>query len=146
LPIDSLIALGALRELKRLGIDELSHHIQRDPAQAKRTLEALLEAGLVQAHGATKGRTYMLAPGVYQADGDKAAYTRQAGFSTLQHEQLVLSYARQHGSIRRGEVIELCRLTEVQARDLLKRLKSTGRLVQHGERRGAYYTLAEVNG
>lgn len=143
LPIDSLIALAALRELKRLTTDELALHIQRDPSQAKRTLEALLEAGLVQAHGTTKGRTYTLAPGVYQADGDKAAYTRQAGFSALQHEQLVLNYVRQHGSIRRSEAVALCRLTAPQARDLLRRLKAGGRLVQHGERRGAYYTLVE---
>lgn len=143
LPIDSLIALAALRELKRLTTDELALHIQRDPSQAKRTLEALLEAGLVQAHGTTKGRTYTLAPGVYQADGDKAAYARQAGFSALQHEQLVLNYVRQHGSIRRSEAVALCRLTAPQARDLLRRLKAGGRLVQYGERRGAYYTLVE---
>ncbi len=143
LPIDSLIALAALRELKRLTSEDLAAHIQRDIAQAKRTLETLLAAGLVQAHGATKGRTYTLSPGVYMADGNKAAYTRQAGFSALQHEQLVLNYARQHGSIRRSEVVELCRLTAPQSRDLLKRLKVAGQLVQHGERRGAYYTLAE---
>lgn len=144
LPIDSLIALAALRELKRLTTEELAGHIQRDAAQAKRTLETLLEAGLVQAHGATRGRTYTLAPGVYRADGDKAAYTRQAGFSALQHEQMVLSFVRQHGSIRRREVVDLCRLTAPQARDLLKRLKRAGLLVQRGARRGAHYTLGEA--
>lgn len=142
LPIDSLIALAALRELKRLTTEELAHHIQREVAQARRTLETLLEAGLVQAHGATRGRTYTLAPGVYQADGDKAAYTRQAGFSALQHEQLVLSYARQHGQIKRAEVMGLCRLSEDQAWRLLKRLLETGQLVRRGERRWAIYTVA----
>ncbi|MCD9227237.1 winged helix DNA-binding domain-containing protein, partial [Ralstonia pseudosolanacearum] len=143
LPIDSLIALGALHELKRLSTVELARHIQRDAAQAKRTLEWLVEVGLVQAHGNARGRTYTLAPGVYRADGDKAAYTRQVGFSALQHEQLVLNYVRQHGSIRRNEVVDLCRLTATQARDLLKRLKTAGQLQQHGERRGAYYTLTK---
>jgi len=37
------------------------------PAQAKRTLEALVEAGLAQPHGTTRGRTYTLAAGVYPA-------------------------------------------------------------------------------
>lgn len=41
LPIDSLIALAALREFKRLTADALALHIQRDAASAKRTLEAL---------------------------------------------------------------------------------------------------------
>ncbi len=141
LPIDSLIALAALRELKRLGTEELAVHIQREPAQAKRTLELLLEAGLVQAHGATKGRTYTLAPGVYQADGDKAAYTRQTGFSALQHEQLVLNYVRQHQAIRRADVMELCRLSEGQAKELLKRMKASGQLQLEGAGRGALYRL-----
>lgn len=141
LPIDSLIALAALRELKRLTTDELAGHIQREPLQARRTLEALLEAGLVQAHGAARGRSYTLAPGVYQADGDKAAYTRQAGFSALQHEQLVLNYVRHHQSIRRAEVMNLCRLSEGQAKDLLKRMKATGLLQLEGAGRGASYRL-----
>jgi ATP-dependent DNA helicase RecG len=145
LPIDSLIALAGLRELKRLTTEELAQHIQREPAQAKRTLESLVEAGLAQAHGAARGRSYTLALGLYKADGDKAAYTRQLGFSNLQHEQLLLSYVRQHGRITRAEVVELCRLSSDQAAKLLKRLKERGLLEQHGERRWASYTIADAN-
>lgn len=141
LPIDSLIALAALRELKRVTADELASRIQRDPASAKRTLEALTEAGLVEAHGQTRGRTYTLSAAVYQRHGEKAAYTRQAGFTSLQNEQLVLNYVQQHGQIRRADVMELCRLGADQAKNLLSRLKQQGRLVQHGTHRGAYYTV-----
>lgn len=143
LPVDSLIALAALRELKRLTVDELAGRIQRDAAIAKRTLEALTEAGLVEAHGATRGRSYTLSATLYQAAGQKAAYTRQAGFSTIQHEQMVLSYVQQHGQIKRAEVMELCRLTEDQAWKLLKRLLEQGKLTKHGERRWAFYTFPE---
>lgn len=140
LPIDSLIALAALRELKRVTADELAGRIQRDVPSAKRTLEALTEAGLVEAHGTTRGRSYTLSAALYQAAGDKAGYTRQAGFTPIQHEQMVLSYVHQHGQIKRAEVMELCRLTEDQAWKLLKRMLDVGRLVKHGERRWAYYT------
>jgi ATP-dependent DNA helicase RecG len=140
LPIDSLIALAALRELKRVSADELAVRIQRDAASAKRTLEALTEAGLVEAHGSTRGRSYTLSAIVYRAAGDKAGYTRQAGFAPIQHEQMVLSYVRQHGQIRRAEVMELCRLNADQAKKLLSRLKADGRLLQHGERKGSFYT------
>ena len=116
--------------------------IERDAASAKRTLEALTEAGLVEAHGSTRGRSYTLSATVYRAAGDKAGYTRQAGFAPIQHEQMVLSYVRQHGRIKRAEVMELCRLDTDQARKLLARLKADGRLQQHGERRGSYYTAA----
>ncbi len=140
LPIDSLIALAAIRELKRVSAEELTERIQRDAATAKRTLEALTEAGLVEAHGTTRGRSYTLSATVYRAAGDKAGYTRQAGFTKLQNEQLILNYVRQHGQIRRAEVMELCRLSEGQAKDLIKQLKDRGELLQHGKRRWAYYT------
>jgi ATP-dependent DNA helicase RecG len=141
LPIDSLIALAVLREQKRLGVDELAKHIHSDSTQARRTLEKLVEAGLAQAHGNTRSRSYTLSVEVYQAKGQQVAYTRQAGFSGLQNEQMVLSHVRHHGKIRRSEVIELCHLTEDQAAKLLKRFKDDGKLVQSGERRWAFYTL-----
>jgi len=143
LPIDSLIALAALRELKRVTADELAGRIQRDAASAKRTLEALIEAGLVEAHGAARGRSYTLSAAVYQRRGEKAAYTRQAGFTPIQHEQMVLNYVRQHGQIRRAEVMDLCRLSEGQAKDLLKRMQGNGLLKLEGAGRGAFYRLGE---
>lgn len=142
LPIDSLIALAALRSAKRVTADELAKLIQRDAVQAKRTLEALVEAGLVQPHGNTpRTRSYTLSASLYGAMGDKAAFTRLAGFSAIQHEQMVLNYVRQHGQIRRAEVIELCRLSDGQAKDLLKRMKADQLLDQQEQRRRAYYTL-----
>ena len=141
LPIGSLIALAVLREQKRLGADELAHHIHWDAAQARRTLEQLVEAGLVQPHGNTRNRSYTLSADVYQAKGNRIAYTRQAGFSRLQHEQMVLSHVQHHGQIRRSEVVDLCHLSMDQAAKLLKRLKAEGKVIQHGERRGAFYTL-----
>jgi len=141
LPIDSLIALAVLREQKRLGTDELARHIHRDAAQARRTLEQLVEAGLVQPHGNTRNRSYTLSAEVYQAKHNRVAYTRQAGFSSLQHEQMVLSHVQHHGQIQRSEVMDLCHLSRDQAAKLLKRLKADGKLIQHGERRGAFYTL-----
>jgi ATP-dependent DNA helicase RecG len=143
LPIDSLIALAALREQKRLGVDELAGHIHRDSAQARRTLEKLVEAGLVEAHGGPRSRSYTLSAEMYRAKGDKLAYTRQAGFSPLQHQGMVLNYVRQHRRIQRNEVMDLCHLSGNQAHKLLKRLTAEGRLKLHGEKRGAFYTLGE---
>ena len=144
LPIDSLIALAALREQKRLSADELALHIQRDITQARRTLERLVEAGLVEAHGQTRNRSYTLSAELYRAKGETIAYTRQVGLSKLQHPEMVLNYARQHGRVQRNDVMELCHLTQDQAKHLLKNLKDEGRLMQHGERRGTFYTLSDM--
>lgn len=141
LPIDGLIALAALRELKRLSTEELAAHIQREPVHAKKTLEELVEAGLVQAHGSARARTYTLALEIYQAGGRHADYIRQLGFSGLQHEQMVLSYVEKHGSIRRSQAAELCHMTSLQAKDLLRSLRAAGKLTQVGETRAAHYTL-----
>ncbi len=52
LPIDSLIALAALREHRRLGRGELAEIIHESDKAALATLEGLVEVGLVEAHGA----------------------------------------------------------------------------------------------
>ena len=143
LPVDSLIALSVLREMKRVTAEELASRIQRDGASAKRTLEALIERGLVERHGPARNRSYTLSVLLYQAAGDKAAYTRQAGFTTLQHEQMVLNYARQHGSVKRADVMELCHLSGDQATHFLKKLTNSSVLQKHGQKRGSYYTILE---
>jgi ATP-dependent DNA helicase RecG len=142
LPVDSLIALATLHELKRMTADQLADRIQRDPTTSKRTLEALVETGLVEAHGSTRGRSYTLSASLYQAAGQKAAYTRQMGFSAIQHEQMILNYVAQHSQIKRADVMELCRLNGDQATAVLRRLVERGALIKDGERRGTFYTLA----
>ena len=139
MPIDSLIALAALHEQKRLGTQALARHIQRNAEQARRTLEQLVERGLAEAHGTGRGRTYTLSAAMYRAEGKPVAYTRQAGFSALQNEQMVLGHVRHHGKINRSQVAELCRLTARQATLLLARLVNEGKLVRHGERRWTVY-------
>lgn len=145
LPIDSLIVLAILREQKRLSADELSQHIQHDPAQTKRTLEQLVEAGLVEAHGSSRGRSYMLSAAIYRAKGEEVAYTRQAGFSSLQHEQMVLAYVGHHGRIQRKDAMELCRLSRDQAYRLLTKLVEQGKLDRQGENKNSFYILANAN-
>lgn len=141
LPIDTLIVLAALRGQRRLNTAALAEHIQRDQGQARRTLEHLVEAGLVESHGNTRNRSYTLSADVYRAKGEQVAYTRQAGFSRLQHEQMILGHVQHHGAIRRNEVMDLCHLSKDQASRLLSKLKAEGKLVQHGNKRGSFYRL-----
>ncbi|HEX7376222.1 MAG TPA: hypothetical protein VF278_03875 [Pirellulales bacterium] len=93
LSVDALIALALLRQLRRLDTMRLAKEIQRDEDAARRVLATLVEAGLVQAHGATRGRTYTLSAQLYKGLGDTAGYVRQAGFEPIQQEQMVLQYA-----------------------------------------------------
>ena len=139
LPIDSLIALAALRQQRRVRVKELATLLQKDKAAAKRTLNVLVERGLVQPHGQTRARTYTLAPVVYGMLGERSEYTRQAGFEPLQQEAMVRSYAVQHGMVRTADVMDLCRLDRNRASRLLGRLANEGFLRPRGRGRGRHY-------
>ncbi len=145
LPIDSLIALSALRQHRRLNRQELARFIQKSEDGAGRVLETLVELGLIQAHGAGRARTYTMSPRTYRTLGQPAEYTRQAGFDLLQQEQMVINYVRQHREIRRKDVVQLCRLSPDQAYRLLRRLAEKGLLKAHGTRKGAFYTQGKTS-
>jgi ATP-dependent DNA helicase RecG len=139
LPIDSMIALVLLRHERRVDTNRLAHEIQRDETAARKVLERLVEAGLVEAHGVKKGRTYTLSPKVYQALGQAPDYVRQVGFEAIQQEQMVLQLVKTQGRIARKDVASLCRVGERQASHLLRKLSREGKLVLVGRGRSAYY-------
>jgi ATP-dependent DNA helicase RecG len=138
LAVDSLLVLSELRENRRASIVDLASAMQRDEAAARRTVERLVEAGLVEPHGQTRGRTYTLSASAYRALGAKSAYVRQVGFEALQQEQMV-TLARKHGSVRRSDVIDLCRIAPKQATRLLAKLVRDGHLEMSGTRKAAVY-------
>ena len=52
---------------------------------------------------------------------------------------MVLSFIDKHGSIKRADVMELCRASKNQAYNLLYRLKKNEQVVQRGELKKAVY-------
>ena len=139
MPIDSLIILSRLREERRLTTTDLAPSVQKPEANVRATLEKLVETGFLEPHGTGRGRSYILSARMYQKAGQRAEYIRQAGFDSIQQEQMVLNYIGKHGSIKRAEAVELCRLSPDQAYKLLLRLKQRGEIEQIGERKGAFY-------
>ena len=139
MPIDSLIILSRLRQERRLNTLDLAKDTQKSEQATRTVLEKLAEAGLVEAHGTGRGRTYTLSAKVYRYAGEKAAYVRQAGFDHIQQEQMVLSYIDKHGSIKRAKVMDLCRISKDQAYKLLNRMKKSGLIQIQGKRKGAFY-------
>lgn len=141
LPIDSLIILEKLREGRRLDLTQITSAVQKDSTQVKKSVENLVEAGLLQAHGSTRGRSYMLSLQLYQLHGKKAEYTRQIGFDRLQSEQMVKNYIAQHGKITRQDVMTLCNMTDNQAYRLLSKLSKDNFIIKHGDRKSSFYTM-----
>ena len=141
MPLESLIALAQLRVERRIDVRGLASSIQKNESAARAVLERLAEAGLVTAHGVKKGRTYTLSASVYQKFGKTAGYVRQAGFDSIQHEQMIINFIRQRQCIKRQDVVELCQLGPYQATRLLDKLVKAGKLKRLGQRRGVYYEL-----
>lgn len=139
LGLDDLLILNAVWQERSVDTAEAARLTQKPETETRATLHRLVEAGLVEERGEKRGRTWHLSAAVYRALGDRAAYVRQRGFEPLQQEQMVLQYVEKHGRITRKEAAELCRIGPYQATRLLDRLVKDGRLLRHGERKGAWY-------
>ncbi len=123
LGLDELLLLNALWQERSLTTQKASRLLQKPEPDARTVLEQLVEAGLVEARGERKGRTYHLSAATYRRLGLPSAYVRRRGFEPIQQEQMVLQYIDRFGSISRREVAELCHLGSMQAYRLLKRLE-----------------------
>lgn len=141
LPLESLRVLSVLREQRRLPTSDLPRCLARSEAEVRGVVEMMVESGLVEARGAGRGRSYTLSARVYRSAGRPGEYVRQAGFDGIQQEQMVLQYLANHGSIRRRDVMDMCRLDENQATYLLARLVRQRRARLVGRGRGAHYVL-----
>jgi ATP-dependent DNA helicase RecG len=126
---------------RQLDTAQAAQRIQKPEAEARSVLARLVEAGLVEARGARKGRSYHLSARTYRRLGEKAAYVRQRGFEPLQQEQMVLQYVEKHGRITRRETAELCGLGPYQATRLLNKLIADRKLARRGTGKGTWYEL-----
>ena len=82
--------------------------------------------------GSRKGGLIRSAPRSTKRLGKPADYVRQAGFDSIQQEQMVLQFARNHGRITRKDAVTLCRISEDQARRLLTKLYKESKLRRTG--------------
>lgn len=143
LNLQELLLLNHLWLERRTTSAEGADVVQRTPAETRRHLGRLVEAGLVESRGRGKGQSYILASSTYRRLGLEAEYVRRRGFDPLHQEQLVLQYVNAHGRIARRHAAELCKIGPAQATRLLRRLVGKGTLKMHGQRRGTWYGPAE---
>lgn len=138
--LPELLVLRACAEQRTLTTEEAALLLQSDPERARGVLARLVDAGVVEARGERRGRTYHLTSEMYRVLGNKSGYVRTRGFEPLQQEQMVLQFARQHGQITRRDAADLCRIAPSQASRLLAKLAARHPdLRLEGERRGARY-------
>ncbi|MCI7730791.1 ATP-binding protein [Enorma burkinafasonensis] len=142
LPLQSLLVLDALKQLRRVGADDLGTNVDISPAQLRQTLETLTEAGLVEATGYGKRRSYTLSSKVYRKTGKAKEYVRQTDIDKVRYPELILKLAETHGSVTTADVADLLHIDREQAYYEIRKLMKSGRLAKAANGPKAYYTLA----
>ena len=140
LPLQSLLVLDALKQCRRATAEELSHDIDASFAQLRQTLEALTEAGLVEATGYGKRRSYMLSSGVYRRSGKAKEYVRQTDIDRVRYPELILKLAKTRGSVTTADVADLLHVERDQAYYEIRKLVRAGRLAKAANGPKTYYT------
>ena len=123
LSLRSLLVLDALKKQRRLSISDLSAQLHYTDATIRATVESLVEAGLVEAHGSSTARTYMLSAKVYNAAGKNVDFVRQSDIDKARYPELIMKLARQQGGrVANRDVMSLLHLERKQAYRQLRKL------------------------
>ena len=147
-----------VRFMERLGEDTLRsfstldylalERLEQGKALSAELLErvpSLIAAGAVEAIGRGKGVRYILSEALYATLGAKGTYTRQRGLDRSTNKALLVTHLTQQ-SPQGAPLAELRQvlptLPESAVQDLLRELRTEGKLVLRGERRWARWFIA----
>lgn len=144
LSLRSLLVLDALKKQRRLTVADLSAQLHYTDATIRATLESLVEAGLVEAHGSSTARTYMLSAKVYSAAGKEIDFVRQSDIDKVRYPELIMKLAiQQGGRVANKDVMNLLHLGRKQAYRQLKKLEEEGLLELRKLGAYSYYVIVE---
>lgn len=132
-----LLVLHEVRAHRSISIRRAAELFQVTESSAKSTLLTLLEEGLLD----SRGNEFTMSASLYNELGEPIGYVRQKGFDPIQHEQMILTFVKEYGSIKRSEAAELCKISPTRASRILRSMRDTGKLALEGSNRASRYTL-----
>ena len=138
--LNSLLILNALKQGRRMSLQDIARETHIPEAKTRATLERLIEAGLIEAIGNTKGRTYNLSAKLYKNPAD---YVRQTDIDQVRYRALIQKLAWQKDEISRKDVVELLHISPSQAYRLLKKMVDDEELIVTGNTNAARYSVKE---
>lgn len=142
LSVWALIVLSLLREHRRLTLSQLCDFSHLAERQVVKTVENLVESGLVEGSGSGSARGYTLSSRVYKRTDSLSSYARQHNIESTKRDVLVLDYAeRNGGSVTTADVMEMLNLSYISAYRLLKKLEQSGRLRHEGSGPSSRYLV-----
>ena len=100
LSVWALIVLSLLKEHRRLTLAQMCGFSHLQKRRVVRTVEELVESGLVEATGNGSVRSYVLGERVYRRADAMMSYARQRDVDTVRRNDMVLDFARRNGGCR----------------------------------------------
>ena len=111
----------------------------------KETIQSLLERGLIEKHGKTRGTYYILSRNYYELSGDMSAYTKKTEWNTAQASSVIIPHLVKFQRAKMKDLADLLsgHLTRRQVRLLVDQMVAENILVQTGSGSGTYYSISD---
>lgn len=128
LSLNSLLVLNTLKDLPKSSVEQISEAIHVSETAVKGILDTSIEAGIVEAYGNGKSRTYILSSKVYKTQTAKIGYVRQVDIDETRYLELIINLAKSTDYLSRADVVQLLHVSPSKAYTLLKKLVAQGQL------------------
>ena len=124
--------------------ESMAKVLQKDvPSGRKGNVGTASRTGTHRTAGEKRATAYHLSVALYQRFHMKAEYIRARASKPLQHEQMVISYARKHGKIAAWKRRNFATLAPIRPRDCCKRLPKNTRNFRRLERKKEHTTFGK---
>lgn len=142
LSLRALLVLNLLKQQRRVTVREFAEQLHFNEAVIRRTVEGLVESGLVETRGDGPARSYLLSAKVYKAAGKTIGFVHQTDIDAVRYPELILRLAQeQDGSVTTRDVEELLHVQNKRAYRLIRTLVDEGRLKKRGSGPATKYEL-----
>lgn len=112
---------------------------------SKDIIQSLLDRGLIEKRGKTRGTYYILSRNYYEIAGDISEYAKKTGWNTAQAASVIIPHLAEFKKAKMKDFADLLsgHLTRRQVRVLVDQLVEEDVLVKTGSGSGTYYLISD---
>ena len=133
--LSELMILRHLTDNRKGSLSELQDLTQRTAEDVRKSCNNLIKMSLVE----IVGKDYMLTAKAYDAVKSDVDYARDKTVRYIKAKNMIMEYLKDHKSISRSTVEELCGFTKKQARIVLDKMRDEDMIITSGKGRGTEY-------
>jgi ATP-dependent DNA helicase RecG len=137
--LPELLLLSHLKRNREIEIKTVGQLLQRPDYKAKEILSSMIERGILEPFGQTKGTVYRLSKEVFTQLRKSVEYRLHRKAEAAYAENLIMDYLKENGYITNEICRTLLRINRSQAQYLLTRLVEKKKLTQPAKGRSARY-------